>query len=170
MARTMTRSSPTWCRNTPVATLHCVGPRRERQAEIGDDLVDGGDEPVEILRLECADTADAEAWRPGQLAGIDDETARRQRGVEVVEAEAGMLWRHEGDDDRRLDALVEKGTETESRHPVRQGPEILAVALQPRGRPPGAVEKAQRLNQRGDNLHRRREPPLPVRLEAAPLI
>src|SRR5262249_6272205 len=111
MAATMTtRSSLTWCR---LARHVRVSSPRVRQAEIGHDLADGGDEPVKILRLERADAADAEALRPRQLARIDDEAARCEGGIEVVEAEARVLGRHEGDDDRRLNALVEIALEAE---------------------------------------------------------
>src|SRR5260221_9851809 len=98
-----------------------------REAQLRHGAADGGDQPLEILRLERAHAADAEALRLRQLARIDDEATRRERGVEIIEAEARILRRPEGRDDRRLDALVEKEAKPETRHAVRQCPEIRPV-------------------------------------------
>src|SRR5689334_19133138 len=106
----MSRSSAAWRRN-PFVAGRIVHGRSRADAQIQHDFRDGCDKPVEIVRLECADTADAKAFRPGELAGIDDEAARRQCGVEVVEAEARIVRRAEGDDDRSFDALIEKAAE-----------------------------------------------------------
>src|SRR6266446_7634184 len=88
------------------------------EAQLRHDVADGGDQPLEIIRLERADAADAEALRLRELARIDDEAARRERSVEIIEAEARILRRPEGRDDRRLDALVEKEAKPEARHAV----------------------------------------------------
>src|SRR5260370_40232967 len=79
-----------------------------REAQLRHDAADGGDQPLEILRLERAHAADAEALRLRQLARIDDEAAPRERGGELIEAEAGILRRPEGPEDAGLDALVDK--------------------------------------------------------------
>src|SRR5262245_16812609 len=87
-----------------------------------------------------------------------------------MEAEARILRRYKGDDDRRLRALVQKVAEAKASHPFSQGSEIFLVAPQPRGRTAFCLKDAQRLKDCGHDVHRRRETPSPVRLEAVPLI
>src|SRR5262245_45804179 len=117
--------------------------------------------------MERADAADAEALCLRQLARIDDEAARGQSGVKIIEAETRILRSYKGDDDRCLDALVEKGSEPEASHPGSQGSEVLLVAPQPRGWTAFRLKEPQSLKERADNLHRWREPPLPVRFKGA---
>src|SRR5262245_50210708 len=117
---------------------------RNQQAALGQEFPDRGNQPAQILRLEGADAADAEALCPGQLARIDDEAACRERGIEVVEPEARILERPEGGDDGRLDALVEEQAEAKTCHPVSQGPEVVPIALQPRSRTALRLESSQR--------------------------
>src|SRR5689334_18496317 len=52
-----------------------VGGRRRDEALLRHDLADGGDQALEILRLDRADAADAEARLAGELTRIDDEAA-----------------------------------------------------------------------------------------------
>ena len=81
------------------------------------------DEAGHGVGTEGADAADAEAFLPRELAGIDHEAAFREQVVERLEIPGGIGRRAEGHDDRRLHGIASSVSKPRPRMPstrVRQ--------------------------------------------------
>src|SRR5262245_12043433 len=130
---------------------------------------DGGEERGHVGDEEAPDVADAEAIGLGDLAGVDQEAARREAAVEVGEVEPRVPRVEERADDRARVLARDEGAEAEGLHPAAECLVIGAVARAAGRDATLELELDQRLAQREQRVRRRREAELAVLLEAAPL-
>src|SRR5919106_5874856 len=123
-----------------------------------------------LRRPQASDASDPEARDDRELAGVDGVAARTQAVIEGHELETGILRHPEGDDDRRLQMLGEQGLKAERAHALDQDLTVLAVPRSPTRDPALLLVLEQRTIERGEDVRRRREPPLAVSLHTGPLI
>src|SRR5262249_30544526 len=129
-------------RLTPSAPVSLVA--LELHAHLAQHAGQRREEGVHVGREEVADVAEAEAVGLRELARIDEEAARGEAPVEVLEVEARVAWVEVRADDRARVLARDVGAEAERLHAVAQALVVHAVARTARNHAALELELEQR--------------------------